>query len=86
MRNIAFLKKCLDEKTITKLIHNYVISRLDYCNVLYYGLPNCYLKKIQNVFNRASRLIKGLPHSERITPVLIEFHWLPVKSWILYKI
>ena len=35
LRNIAFLKKYLDDKTIKMLIHNYVISRLDYCNVLY---------------------------------------------------
>ena len=34
------------------LIQNYVISRLDYCNVLYYALPNYNLKKIQNVFNQ----------------------------------
>ena len=40
LRNIAFLKKYLDDKTVKMLIHNYVISRLDYCNVLYYALPN----------------------------------------------
>ena len=55
LRNIAFLKKYLDNKTITMLIHNYVISRLDYCNVLYYRLPNYILKKMQNVLNRAAR-------------------------------
>ena len=85
LRNIAFLKKYLDEKTIRMLIHNYVISRLDYCNVLYYGLPNYNLKKIQNVFNRAARLIKGLSLRERITPTLIELHWLPVKARIIFK-
>ena len=86
LRNIAFLKKYLDEKTIKMLIHNYVISRLDYCNVLYYGLPNCALKRIQNVFNRAARLIKGLSPRDRITPTLIGLHWLPVKARIVFKI
>ena len=86
LRNIAFLKKYLDAKTITMLIHSYVISRLDYCNVLYYGLPNYNLRKIQNVFNRAARLIKGLTPRERITPSLIELHWLPVKARIIFKI
>ena len=85
LRNIAFLKKYLDGRLITMLIHNYVISRLDYCNVLYYGLPNYILKKMQNVFNRAARLIKGLSPRERITPVLIELHWLPVKARIIFK-
>ena len=85
LRNIAFLKKYLDDKTVKMLIHNYVIIRLDYCNVLYYALPNYNLKKIQNVFNRAARLIKGLSPRERITPTLIELHWLPVKARIVFK-
>ena len=86
LRNIAFLKKYLDEKTVKMLIHNFVISRLDYCNALYYGLPNYNLKKIQNVLNRAARLIKGLSPSDRITPALIELHWLPVKARIIFKL
>ena len=85
LRNIAFLKRYLDDKTVIMLIHNYVISRLDYCNVLYYALPNYSLKKIQSVFNRAARLIKGLSPRERITPALIEFHWLPIKARIVFK-
>ena len=85
LRNIAFLKKYLYDKTVKMLIHNYVISRLDYCNVLYYALPNYNLKKIQNVFNRAARLIKGLSPRERITPALIELHWLHVKARMVFK-
>ena len=86
LRNIAFVKKYLDEHTIRMLIHNYVIGRLDYCNSIYYGLPNCQLKKLQSVINRAARLIRGLPPYERITPVLIDLHWLPIKARIVYKI
>ena len=36
--------------------------------------------------NRAARLIKGIPPRDRITPVLIELHWLPIKARIIYKI
>ncbi len=71
--------------TTKMLVHNYVISKLDYCNSLYYGLPNYLLKELQLVMNRAARLIKGLPH-ERITPALTDLHWLPVKARIEYKI
>ncbi|XP_068240806.1 uncharacterized protein [Palaemon carinicauda] len=86
LKNIAFIKKYLDEKTIKMLVHNYVISKLDYCNSLYYRLPNYLLKRLQNVTNRAARLIKGLPRRERITPALIDLHWLPIKARIIYKI
>ena len=68
------------------LIHNYVISRLDYCNSIYYGLPNYLLKKLQNILNRAARLIRGLSPYDRITPVLIDLHWLPIKARIIFKI
>ncbi len=54
--------------------------------LLYYGLPNYLLKKIQNVTNRAARFVKGLPRRERITPALIDLHRLPVKARIVYKI
>ena len=41
---------------------------------------------MQNVQNRAARLIKGIRRRERITPVLIDLHWLPIKARIEYKI
>ena len=63
-----------------------MLSRLDYCNSVFYGLPNYLLKKLQNTQNRAARLIKGLRLRERITPTLIELHWLPVKARIEYKL
>ena len=86
LRNIAFLKRYLDERMIKMLVHNYVISRIDYCNVLYCDLPNYIFKKLQNVINRAARLIKSLSPWDRITPTLIELHWLPIKARIILKI
>ena len=86
LRNIAFIRKYLDTDSLKKLVYNYVISRLDYCNSIYYGLPKFQLRKLQNMFNRAARLIEGVGRRERITPVLIKLHWLPIKARINYKI
>ena len=86
LKNIAFVRKYLDERTTKMLISNHVISKLDYCNSLYYGLPNYQLKKLQIIMNRAARLIKGLSPRERITPSLIDLHWLPIKARIIYKL
>ena len=36
--------------------------------------------------NRAARLIKKIPLRERITPALMELHWLPMKARIIYEI
>ena len=73
LRNIAFIRKYLNKDTLKTLIHNHVISRLDYCNSISYRLPNILLKKKnQNIQNTAARLIKKIPLRERITPALIE--------------
>ena len=86
LKNLSFVRKYLDIDSMKKLIHNHVISRLDYCNSVYYGLPNYLLKKLQMIMNRAARLIKTIPRRERITTTLIELHWLPIKARIVYKI
>ena len=44
-RNIAFIKKYLDVDSMKKLVHNYIITRLDYCNSFYHKLPAYQLKK-----------------------------------------
>ncbi|XP_076049597.1 uncharacterized protein LOC143030329 [Oratosquilla oratoria] len=87
LRNIGFVRKHLDEDTVKMLLHDYVTSRLDYCNSLYFGLPKYRLRKIQYVMNRAVRLLRGLAPRERVTAVLMELlHWLPIKARIVFKI
>ena len=88
IRNIAFIRKYLNGDALKTAISNHVLSRLDYCNSLYYGLPKYLLRKLQNTQNKAAKLIKELHlrDRERITPILIELHWLPVKARIEYKI
>ena len=86
LRNIAFIKKYLNDDSMKKLVYNYITTRLDYCNSLYHELPAYQLKKLQLVFNRAARLIVGISPRERISPVLIDLHWLPIKARIVFKI
>ena len=77
LRKIASIKKYLNVSSLKTLVHNLVISRLDYCNSLYYALPNTQLSRIQMILNRAARLISGCSHIDRITPIF-DLHWLPV--------
>ena len=86
IRNIAFIRKYLDANALKTLVSNYVFSRLDYCNVLYYALPKTLQRKLQRVQNSAARLITRTGQRERITPALIELHWLPIKARIEFKI
>ena len=42
-------------------------------------------KKLQKVQNNAARVITGVKKQDHITPVLMDFHWLPVKQRIEFK-
>ena len=53
LRNIAFIKKYSDDNSMKKLVHNYFVNRLDYCNSLYYELP-VYQRKKQNKITTAT--------------------------------
>ena len=63
----------LSRNSTETLIHAFVLSRLDYCNSLLYGLPQARIDKIQRVQNAATRLIFKQPKFSHITPVLYSF-------------
>ena len=86
LRNISNIRKYLSSTTTEILVHAFVSSKLDNCNSLLYGLPNCLLKKLQHVQNAAARLITLSSKHEHITPILFNLHWLPVNYRIIFKI
>ena len=48
--------------------------------------PQVLLDKFQRVINCSAHLIFKVPKSAHITPFLYDLHWLPISSWIQYKI
>ncbi len=61
-------------------------SRLDYCNSVLAGLLEGDIRKLQCVQNAAANLVTHSKKYDNITPVLVDLHWLPVRSRILYKV
>ena len=84
--NIRRIRKYLTKDVTATLLHTLVISRLDYCNSLMYGLPAYQIVKLQRVQNSAARLVYMVPKFVHISPLLKELHWLPVKFRIEFKI
>ena len=64
----------------------YGTSKIDYCNGLLYGLPDCEIAKLQRVQNAAARLLMSCEKYDHITPILINLHWLPARYRINVKI
>lgn len=87
LRQLRVICRTLPKDILKILLHSFVFSRLDYCNSLLYGLPKCYIKKLQSVQNAAARLYGGLRKYDHITPLLRDhLHWLPISARIDYKI
>ena len=88
LTNISYIAKFIDRSSRLKLVYGLVLSRIDFCNSLYVSLPNNLLRSLQMIINSSARLITGLPRfsRERITPVCMELHFLPIKARIHYKI
>jgi len=76
----------LTKENLIELVHAFIISKIDYCNILFIGLPKKQLKKLQKIQNRAVRLICSLNPWDHVTPSLIALHWLPIKARIEYKV
>ena len=86
LHNIKCISRFIGKEKLEMVLHAFFTSRIDYCNGLLYGLPDCEIVKLQRVQNAAARLLTSSSKYSHITPVLKELHWLPVRFRIHFKI
>ena len=87
LRQLRVVSRSLTKDALKMLLHSFVFSRLDYCNSLFYGLPDSSISKLQSVQNAAARLFGGLRKFDHVTPILRDqLHWLPIRQRINFKI
>ncbi|KAF7234897.1 E3 ubiquitin-protein ligase TRIM21 [Varanus komodoensis] len=86
LRLIHQLRPYLEYDYLATATHALVTSRLDFCNVLYVGLPLKTVRILQLVQNRAARLLTGTGHYVHMTPVLRQLHWLPIEVRAQFKV
>ena len=77
MRNIGEVRKYLDQMNTERLVHAFILFRLNYCNRLLYGLPEGDKMKHRNY--RPPQLGKSQEHKDQRTYLI---HWL--LSYSLY--
>ena len=63
-----------------------MLSRVDYCNLHYYGLPNFLLVKLQQIKKSAGQLVFKFSSSTPTSSILKQLHWLPIRQRIIFKI
>ena len=62
-----------------------ITSRLDYCNSLY-NIASKDILKLQCVQDCLARVVTRSPRFSHSVPLLKSLHWLPVQSYIIFKL
>ena len=87
LRRIRCCSSSVPQAARIKLVVSLVLSRLDFCNSLYYGLPRYSLDRLQAVLNAAARTALGLKKFDHISIAMRDvLHWLPIHQRIHYKV
>ncbi len=83
---IKSIRKYLTEDATETLVLSLVISHLDYCNVILYGIPDSDLSKLQRIQNMCAKLVLNRRRRDSSKQALYDLHWLPIKARINFKI
>ena len=86
LRKLKIIRKSLQKDTAQSLIHAFIHARLDYCNSLFYGLPDKSIYLLQLIQNRAAKIVVQALKFDFVSPILEELHWLKVEKRIVYKV
>ncbi len=86
IRNLWFIASKLSLKLKIQLVHALVLSKLDYCNSILYGISSKDLQRLQKIQNSAVRFIFGRGKKAHVTHLLKKVHFLPVEYRIMFKI
>ena len=85
IRNIYKIRRFIDSDTCANIVRALILSRLDYCNLLFNGIIQKNLVRLQKLQNKCARLVNMQPRSCHITPLLMDLHWLRVPERIIFK-
>ena len=89
LRNLGRIASKLCMKLKIQLIHSMILSHLDYCNALFYGLPGYLLNKLTKVLYAAVRFVFSFKFSQRrchMLPFLKSLHILPINFRVKFKV
>ena len=86
LRLLYRIKSFLSKDQMKTLVCALILSKLDYCNSLYYRINQSLVRRLQVVQNAAARLIFGRRKRESAFDLIQSLHWLPVRERILFKL
>ena len=88
LSNLYKIRRYLTTNLKIMLVKTLIISKLDYCNALYAGLPKTQIKKLHGVLRNCIRFIYDLrtQGGEDLDKYFVKAHILPVDKRIDFKV
>ena len=78
LRRLVSIHRFLTSTATATLVSAFVLSRIDYCDLLLFGSTHDVTSHLERIQNYAARVISRLPRSSSITTHLTSLHWHPV--------
>ena len=85
LHNLRNIKEYLAVETKLALVKSLVLSKLDYCKILYMNIPQYQINTLQKLLNHCIRFIYNLPYGANVSEYYLTSHILPVELRIKFK-
>jgi len=72
IRRLRQIRRRVGKDVTIRLVLALITPRLDYCNLVFAGLPQSTLEPLQRVQNAAARLVFDLRHRDHVSPYLMQ--------------
>jgi hypothetical protein len=82
LRLVNRLQRIISSVNYSMLVHSLVLSDVDYCLPVFYGVSMSSLCKLQSVLNAALRSVAGLKKCHHITEIRKQLGWLTLNERI----
>ena len=86
LRLVNRIKNCLLPSHYSMLTNSLVLSNLDYCSSLYYGVNKSVLRRLQGVINAVFRCIYKLDKFTNVSHLQSHYHWLNIEQRIQLRL
>lgn len=86
LRNVRKLRFLLSQDQLKVLVNSLVVSCIDYCNGVLFGISEKLLHQLQLIQNAAAKAISGKYKYDSVGDDIEKLHWLTVKKRIIFKI
>ena len=86
LRHITRIKFLLTKDQLKVIVNSLVVSCLDYCNAVFFGISEKLIHHLQLIQNAAAKLVTGKYKYDHLENDLEELHWLTIKKRIVFKV